>query len=263
VPGGFSNTNLHSEHSVEGRLDPFIVDLAAFHPPDYCVVDGLRGLQYQEHNNGRADQMLRNNLVLAGEDPVATDALIARLMGFNPWDMDFLHLAAQREMGVLDARAFDVLGEDADRFEKRWGKPRNWFGRCIREWRITRDRTAPRESWTRYTAPTDTLHLSKVVGPSNTYAAAVTVQADGHRKAFLWAGARGRLTASLNGETAMQEENFTRYRIGQFQKPVELQPGRNELVLHIESAGDGAELSALIVGPRNDGDTVEGIRYYA
>lgn len=40
-----------TEHSVDTRIDPFIGDLAAFHPPDYNVVDVLRGLQYTEHNN--------------------------------------------------------------------------------------------------------------------------------------------------------------------------------------------------------------------
>ena len=32
--GNFSNNDLHSKHSLEGRVDSFIVDLAAFHPPD-------------------------------------------------------------------------------------------------------------------------------------------------------------------------------------------------------------------------------------
>ena len=35
-----------------------------------------------------------------GEDPVAVDATIARLMGYNAADMEFLHLAARRGMGT-------------------------------------------------------------------------------------------------------------------------------------------------------------------
>jgi hypothetical protein len=65
----------------------------------------------------------------------------------------------------------------------------------------------------------------------------------------------------LNGETVMQEENLTRYRVGQFQQPVELRSGENQLVFRVEAASDQATLSALLVGPRNDGDTVEGIRW--
>ena len=95
------------------------------------------------------------------------------------------------------------------------------------------------------------------------YAAAVHVRAEGRRKAFLRVGIRGRLTALLNGQTVLEAENLTRYRAGQFQKPVELRSGENLLVFRAQPASDGAQLSALLVGPRNDGDTVEGIRWWA
>jgi hypothetical protein len=61
----------------------------------------------------------------------------------------------------------------------------------------------------------------------------------------------------------MAEENLTRFRIGQFQKPVELRSGENLLVFSVHSDGVPAQLSVLLVGPRNDGDTVEGIRWMA
>ena len=255
VPGRFWNVNLHAEHSVEGRIDPFIVDLAAFHPPDYNVVDGIRGLQYQEHNIGRADQTLRSNLILAGEDTVATDAVVSYVMGFNPWDMEFLHMAQQRDLGTLDFGKIGVLGDEADRLRRRWGKPKGWFGRCNRDWLVSADAAAPLGAWTQLTIPTDTLKMR------DWKAAAARVRADGHKKAFLWVGARGKVTAQLNGETVMVEENTTRYRIGQFQKAVELKPGENLLQFRVEAAEGEPALSALLVGPRNDGDTVEGIRW--
>ena len=255
-PGKFWNVNLHAEHSVEGRIDPFIADLAAFHPPDYNVVDGIRGLQYQEHNIGRADQTLRSNLVLAGEDTVATDAVVSYLMGFNPWDMEFLHMGEQRGLGTLDFGRIEVTGEEADRLRSRWGKPKGWFGRCNREWLITDDPDAAMAGWRKHTARTDTLKLT-----GGLRAAAARVEAGGHKKAFLWVGVRGRVTALLNGETVMQEENTTRYRIGQFQKPVELKPGENLLLFRVQPIEGEPQLSALLVGPRNDGDTVDGIRW--
>ena len=259
-PGGhFSNTILHREHSLEARIDSFICDLAAFHPPDYSVVDGLRGLQHTEHSNGRPDQMIQSNLILAGEYAVAADALVARLLGFNEWDMDFLHMAAAREMGLFDLRRTEVAGDEPDRFVRRWGKPRNWFGRCNREWRLTREPSAPLEGWKPRTIPTDTLKLDAGVE----HGAAVRVLAEGHRKAFLWVGLQGRVTAALNGQQVLAEENVTRYRIGQFQRAVELQPGENLLLFRLSNQRGPAQLSVLLSGPRNDGDTVEGIRWSA
>jgi hypothetical protein len=42
---------------------------------------------------------------------------------------------------------------------------------------------------------------------------------------------------------------------------VELKSGENRLVLEVESVRDAADVSALLVGPANDGDTVGGIRW--
>ena len=261
----FWNAHLHAQHSLEGRIDSFITDLASFHPPDFCVIDGIRGLQNKEHDNGRPDQMLRNNLVMASRDPVAADALAAHLLGFNPWDIEFLHMAEQREMGVMSGA--EVIGDDPAPLRKSWAKPKNWYGRGNRDWWLTADAQAPLASWRHYTSPTDSLHFTKWAGeshvPGSSYAAAVQVIAEGHRKAYLWVGARGRVNAQLNGETVMVEENLTRYRIGQFQKPVELRSGENLLVFRVASDRVPPELSVLLVGPRNDGDTVEGIRWKA
>ena len=264
--GNFSNNDLHTNHALEGRLDSFIVDLAAFHPPDYCVVDGIRGLQYNEHRIDRADQEVRSNLVLAGEDPVATDAVVADIMGFQPWDIEFLHMASQRRMGTMDLRSVDVVGEEPDRLRRRWGRVSDWHGRCNRVWLLTQEATADLRSWERFTSPTDALHFARwrpPASPETTYKSAARVVADGTRKAYLWVGARGRVTAFLNGQKVMEEEGATRYRVGQFRSPVELRSGENLLTFELKPLSDQADLSALLVGPQNDGDTVEGIRWTA
>ncbi len=265
-PGGFSNDRLHAQHSLDGRIDSFITDLAAFHPPDFNVVDGIRGLQYEEHGNGKPDQMIRSNLILAGRDPVATDALVARLVGFQPWDIEFLHMASQRAMGTFDLGRVKVTGDDPSPLFARWAKPKGWFGRCNREWRVTRDPSAPVAEWSPYQAPTDTLHFTRwpgAGGPAPAYAAATHVRAGESRKVWLWMGVHGRAVAWLNDQKVLEEENLTRYRIGQFRKAVELRSGDNLLVFHVKAAAGLPRLSALLVGPQNDGDSAWGIRWSA
>lgn len=265
VPGTFHNAQLHSGHSVEDRIDPFIVDLAAFHPPDYAVIDGLRGLQYQEHNCGISDQLVQSNLVLAGEDPVAADSLVSYLLGFNPWDMEFLHMAAKREMGMRDLAMVDVVGAEPDPPRRRWAKPRHWFGRANRSWRVAANPETPAESWKPCEIPTDTLHFDrwngKPVTPGAKFAAVTRVRSEGHVKAFLWIGAKGRFEARLNGVRVLAEESRSKYRGGQFQQAVELNPGMNELRVDMVALDSQARMSAYLIGPRNDGDTVEGIRW--
>ena len=262
----FSNNKLHQEYSVEGRIDPFITDLAAFHPPDYCVADNLMGLQFSEHSIEREGQQVRNSAILACEDPVALDAFAARLIGYQPGDIDYLHMATLRGMGSMDLDRVEIAGDDPERLRRKWSKPRNWYGRCNREWRVTADAAASMETWQRLTARGDTLHLAAwkpAAAEDAAYRAAVRVMASGSRKGFLWVGARGRVAATLNGQKVLEEEGATRYRIGQFQAPVELRPGENLLVFEVKSLGGVADLSALVTGPDNDGDSLEGIRWAA
>ena len=174
--------------------------------------------------------------------------MAARLMGFQTWDMEFLHMAAKRQMGSMDLLAADVRGDDAEKLLRRWEKPKNWYGRANREWRLG-SAGAP------YTARFDTLDMAVHTS------AAAEVVAEGHRKAFLWLGVRGKVDAQLNGETVASIASDTTFRIGQFQYPVELKPGRNRLEFKVQPIDGQAKLSLLLTGPRNDGDTVEGIRW--
>ncbi len=262
----YSNRILHDEYSVEGRIDGWLVDLGTFHPADYNIVDGIRGLQYANHNNRKPDQMLRSNLVMAGEDAVALDAMVAKIMAFNTWDLDFLHMAELRGIGTMDLGRIDVIGDDPDRITRRWAKASRWHGRCNRDWRVSADPAAPMEAWRKVTIPTDTLHLAKVAGEAGrgaAIAAAMRVRAQGYRKGFLWVGVQGRVSVLVNGSRIMEEESTEDYRIGQFKVPMELQAGENLLVFHVQALTDSPRISALLTGPRNDGDTIGGIRYLA
>jgi hypothetical protein len=216
-------------------------------------------LQYYEHNRDFADQTVRNNLVMAGEDPVAMDATISALVGMNPWDIDFLHMAERRGLGTMDPRKIDVVGDDLDKLARYWAKPQAWYGRCNREWLTSPDPAAPITGWKRQSLRADTLRLTHP--PGETLGAAVYVDSRASAKAFLWVGVEGEVQARLNGVPVMREKNQTRYRIGQFQSPVELRTGENLLEFAVTPNSDQAALSALLVGPRNDGDTVPGIRW--
>ena len=260
LPGGFHNAMLHEGHSAGGRIDPFICDLAAFHPPDYCVIDGIRGLQTQEHSVHRSDQTVRSNLVMACEDPVVSDAMVAKVLGFNPHDIEFLHMAQERLMGSMEIHKLDLRGDEPDRHPRMWEKPKQWYGRCNRAWTIVAaDGEQP------YTARFDTIDLAAATkiapSPGTVYRAIANVQSSGHQRGYLWMGVRGKVTARVNGEMVAQFESQTRYRVGQFQFPVSLRSGNNRLEFSIQPLAGQAQLSALITGSNNTGDTPEGLNW--
>jgi hypothetical protein len=198
---------------------------------------------------------------------VAADAVIAYLLGFSPADMEFLNMAVARGLGVSEMRGIEVIGDEADRIRRTWIKPRTWHGVGNRRWLVTRDPASPMAGWARYVTPTDTLHFTRwaggTVAEGQSFAAAAKVVSDGASKGYLWTGIRGKVTATLNGEKVLEEENRTRYRPGQFQKPVTLKSGENLLVFNVEAVTDQPQLSAFLVNARNDGDTLEGIRWTA
>jgi hypothetical protein len=131
---------------------------------------------------------------------------------------------------------------------------------------VTRDPEANLASWKRHSSFGDTLYGDQALGgPANAaFAAAAIVQADGNRKGFLWLGLMGKATVLLNGEKILEEENVTRYRVGQIQKAVQLRPGENQLVFRLQAADEKPpQVAALLVGPSNDGDSLDGIHWSA
>jgi uncharacterized protein (DUF362 family) len=59
-------------------------------------------------------------VLLASADPLALDAVAARLMGFDPLrDIAYMRLAHERGLGVADSRAIELVG-DTDLARERW-----------------------------------------------------------------------------------------------------------------------------------------------
>jgi uncharacterized protein (DUF362 family) len=48
------------------------------------------------------------NLIIAGTDPVATDATAARIMGFNPYEITHIRKAHEKGLGKSEAQ---IIGE--------------------------------------------------------------------------------------------------------------------------------------------------------
>ena len=67
----------------------------------------------------RAMEWHEKNIIIAGSDQVAVDAVSASMMGFDPMSIKFIRLAHEMGLGCGDLAAIDVLGEDIS--EVNWG----------------------------------------------------------------------------------------------------------------------------------------------
>jgi uncharacterized protein (DUF362 family) len=140
---GYRGTTMHScvrkpltsvstftGRSVEGdhgyNVPRFIVDLAATFPIQLTVIDGISTIQTAEGWwNGSMISITRPGLLIAGRNPVCTDAVAAAVMGFEPDAPDRTHpfvngtnhLAYARRRGLGENRLnrIEVIGVPLDR----------------------------------------------------------------------------------------------------------------------------------------------------
>lgn len=104
-------------------LERAIVDLNTLVKPDFTVVDGLVGLG----GLWEGEDTENMNLILAGHDPVAVDAVGATIMGFDPSRILMLELAGERGLGTLDMTRIETRGERPAAVAKRFIDPQRAF----------------------------------------------------------------------------------------------------------------------------------------
>ena len=115
--GGLLHDHRHYTHSW---IHETLVDLLAIqreiHPGLFAVMDGTTA------GNGPGPRTMIpvvKNVMLAGADQVAIDAVAARLMGFDPLEIDYIRLAHEDGLGVGDPREIEIVGDDVS--GESWG----------------------------------------------------------------------------------------------------------------------------------------------
>jgi uncharacterized protein (DUF362 family) len=101
-----------------GSLSENIVDLASILRPSISVVDGIIAGEGHE-TSGNPVEM---NLVIAGTDPVAVDAVGAAVMGIWPTDVKHLVLAEKQGLGTCNLEKVTVLGEPIEKVGRKFSR---------------------------------------------------------------------------------------------------------------------------------------------
>ncbi|MBI2505227.1 MAG: DUF362 domain-containing protein [Candidatus Latescibacteria bacterium] len=252
-----------------------VVDLFSYRPTDYGILESFWGTE------GRGPQWGKNvqhNVVIAGGDPVAVDAVGAVAMGYNPADLEFLHLSAAKGFGTFDLDHIRVAGDPLPEVARDFEKPPSaaFWGWGNREWLVNGPHPggvgldqaglSPAEgqlsggiTWKRWTGAGRRVLLPQdyVDAQSATYTFAY-IDSREAQEGFLYLGAGEEVAVWLNGE-----EVLARQQVGQqpdaAQIPVALHQGLNPVLVEVWNTLGDAGLS-LVAGDR-DGDTLPGIRY--
>lgn len=96
-------------------INEIIVDLNRFVQPDLCIIDARVGL---EGWNGPKSRTL--DAFILGHNPVSVDATMARIMGFDPKDIEHVVKSAEHDLGDMNPQ---VLGETVNSVMAQFKKP--------------------------------------------------------------------------------------------------------------------------------------------
>ena len=98
-------------HAISGSYKNFaeiIVDIYQIRIPDLVIMDAIIGME----GNGPSSGELRHiGKIIASDDGVAVDAVMARMMGKKPEKIHMLKVANQRKIGEIDVSKMNIIGK--------------------------------------------------------------------------------------------------------------------------------------------------------
>jgi len=104
---GAQKARLHKIAGSPERFHEMIVDVFRLRIPDLFIVDAVVGME----GNGPACSDLRDiGLILASDNAVALDAVMARMMGCDPGKLRFLQKAKEAGLGDYERSTIEIIG---------------------------------------------------------------------------------------------------------------------------------------------------------
>jgi uncharacterized protein (DUF362 family) len=140
VTGGIKNLFGSLPIRDKSRLHPFLedvlCDLLCIRSPDLTILDGNPAMEGDGPVRGDPVSM---RLTLWGNDSLATDIYMTELMGLSWKRVQYLRLAAKRQLGVWDLGQVEIIGRNrgGDHVFRTPGLTRKVFvraGLCVQRW---------------------------------------------------------------------------------------------------------------------------------
>jgi uncharacterized protein DUF362 len=137
IKNSFGGLLKEVRHYAHKYMHEVLVDLMymqkEIHPGIFTVMDGT------VCGNGAGPRTMDpviGNVILAGADSVAIDAVAARIMGFDPLSIPYLKMCHDRKLGVADPRDIELVGDDVSGLDLRFKVARSfviWGDQMLRK----------------------------------------------------------------------------------------------------------------------------------
>jgi uncharacterized protein (DUF362 family) len=109
----------------DGKLSLKFVDIARTLPPRLTVITGIWAVQGQGPIPMRGHDYMTiqdQNTLVAGDNLVATDAVCATIMGYDPKDIRTIRMGAAAGLGPLDMKDIEIVGTPIDNVKRNFIK---------------------------------------------------------------------------------------------------------------------------------------------
>ncbi|MBN2071391.1 MAG: DUF362 domain-containing protein [Candidatus Krumholzibacteriota bacterium] len=104
---GFRKSELHKLFPKPGEFAEMLVELYRLISPSLTIIDGILSMEGNGPSSGRAKKL---DLLAAGGDAVAVDAVIADIVGFREGQIDTTRIADERGVGNGRFENIGVIG---------------------------------------------------------------------------------------------------------------------------------------------------------
>lgn len=110
---GLYKAECHSRAPKEEDFAKIIARIHSIAKPRLTVVDGVVAMEGDGPSSGALRKL---NLIMAGEDAVAIDSCIARIIGLSPLDILVTKEAYEMGLGEADLSRIEILGDSIEDF---------------------------------------------------------------------------------------------------------------------------------------------------
>lgn len=274
-------------------LDEVIADLASLSGVDFTVVDAIVGME-----RAKSDEVgglaVRMNTIVASSDVVAVDAVCARLMGFNPDDVEYITLADRKGLGTGDLGEIEIRGQRIEDVARRFEKcPADWgsggeyghYGQGNRIW-LLKGPFATKDGNRDFLDPTHPRAVAEENGWSkplyfhddkidlDTYYhdpthcvvyAYAEFSAPNAQKAELWVGSDEGLVVWINGDSVYAFKGARRHHLPNDRVEIPVRKGTNTLLVKAQQTRGRYDFSINLCEPEEDerynGTRVFGLKF--
>jgi len=106
---GSYKLQLHKDYFEREDFSKMLVDIYALAKPHLTIVDAIVAMEGD--GPATAGRLRQTNLLLAGDDCVSLDSVLAIIMGLKPADIPYIKEATLRGLGISKIEDIEILGE--------------------------------------------------------------------------------------------------------------------------------------------------------